>query len=478
MRTRPVTEQERKIREGFTVSRRGMLGGAACTAGAAAAGALGFSELAHADLPPAADRAFLFCHFPGGWDQLMLLDPRDPRMFPNSERHRTLIELRWEEMDGLYGIRSELVRPSGASPLVFGPLANRAGPRPQLVQFADRMAVLRGVNMSALGHEVAYRYFLTANYPVGTSARGSSIATEVTALMAPTAVRRPLPNLSIGVETYNDRFPGGASALPVRNVDDLLVVLQATGPADTAEVREAMAARARITGPCSDEMYDRRGIWSAVRESKEIVHTLVNGNVATQFDFVTADTPGAAAIRARYGFGRGDANHPGARAALAMQAIKSGMSQVVSVGIGVGTDTHFSNNAVHASLLIQGLDAFNVLLADLRDTMHPRGGSFLDHTTVIGFSEFARTPLFNNYNGRDHHQASSVMLLGAGIRGNTLVGGTSDVGMSPIPWDIANNRPSDTGEILKPEHVAATLFASAGLTSTRFRESPIRAVLT
>jgi hypothetical protein len=69
------------------------------------------------------------------------------------------------------------------------------------------------------------------------------------------------------------------------------------------------------------------------------------------------------------------------------------------------------------------------------------------------------------------------MLLGAGIRGNTLVGATSDTGMSPIPWDVDNNVASDAGVILKPEHVAVTLLATLGLTSPRFRERPIRAVL-
>ena len=44
---------------------------------------------------------------------------------------------------------------------------------------------------------------------------------------------------------------------------------------------------------------------------------------------------------------------------------------------------------------------------------------------------------------------AAAVLLGAGVRGNTLVGATSDTGMSPIPWDVATNLPSDTGVILK-----------------------------
>jgi hypothetical protein len=472
-----ISDEERRAREGFTFARRRFLGGAAGIAGAAAAGAFGFTRLARADLPLPSGRAFLFCYFPGGWDQLMLLDPRDPARFLDSERSRTLIELRYAELEGYMGYRAQLVRPTIPSPFVFGPLAARAGRRVNLADFADRMAIVRGVNMAALGHEVAYRYFLTATYPAGTSARGTSVATEVAALLAPRVARRPLPNLAVGVETYNDRYPANTSALSVRNAQDLVVVLAPGSTVEAPEVEAAIAARGGAAGACADEVYDRRGLWSVMREARGTADALVRERVASTFEFVSADTPAAQAVRTRYGFARGEADHPGARTALAVQAIKAGLSQVVSVSVGHVTDTHFGNNGVHARQLTPGIEAFLAALDELRASPHPEGGSFLDHTTVVGFSEFARAPLFNSYNGRDHHQNSSLMLVGAGIRGNTLVGATSDTGMSPMPWDLERNVASDAGEILKPEHIAMTLLASAGLTTTRFRVPPIRAVL-
>ncbi len=477
MSIRRPSDQERRAREGFTFTRRRFLGGALGGAGVAAAGAFGFSRLAHADLPLPSGRAFLFCYFPGGWDQLLLLDPRDPARFPDSERSRTLIEPRYADIDGLFGYRAQLTRPAGASPLVFGPMGQRVGARVQLTDFADRMCILRGIEMSALGHEVAYRYFLTGEYPVGTSARGSSIATEVAALLAPRVVARPLLNLSVNVETYNDRFPANTSALSVRNAEDMVLVLAPTGTNEPDAVEAALARRAMTPGSCDEQRYDRRDLWSIARESRATADALVRENVASNFEFVSADTPAAQAIRARYGFARGEFDHPAARAALAVQAIKTGVSQVVSVAVGGGTDTHFQGNADHARLLAPGVNAFTALLDDLRSSPHPAGGTFLDHTTVIGFSEFARMPLFNSYGGRDHHAASSLMLLGAGIRGNTVVGATTDVGMAPVPWDIVNNRASDSGVLMTPAHIATTLMASAGLSTERFREPPITAAL-
>lgn len=468
--------EERAPRGGFSTTRRRLLGALGASGLAAAAGALGFTRLARADLPLPSGRAFLFCHFPGGWDQLLLLDPRDPSRFTEAARAQTLIDLRYQDIDGLYGLRARLVRPRGESPLLFGPLAHREGAPVQLTDFADRMAIVRGVDMAALGHEVAYRYFLTAMYPSGTAARGTSVATELAALMVPRA-RRPLANLAIGVESYNDRFPGSASALQVQNAEDLHLVLAPATRAEPDAVEEAIAARALMPTPCSEDRYDRRGLWTAARTARATADGLARDGVARHFDFVTADTPEALALRGRYGFARGEANHPGARAALAAQALRSGVSQVVSVSLGDPVDTHFKGNAEHVRLILPALTAFLALLAELRSAPHPDGGVFLDHTTVVAFSEFARTPLFNSYGGRDHHPASSLMLLGAGVRGGSLVGATSDVGMAPVRWDIDNNRASDDGETLHPEHLAATLLASAGLPTQRLRERPLRALL-
>lgn len=471
--TSPV-DRERRLREGFSLTRRGLLRGAVGGSMAALAGSLGFSRLARADVPLPSGRAFLFCYFPGGWDQLLLLDPRDPDVFTDAARPRTLIDLRYGDVEGVNGLHARLVRPA-SGPFVFGPLAHRDGAPVQLTDFVDRMAIVRGLSMSALGHEVAYRYFLTSTYPAGTSARGTSVATELVALMAPQ--NRPLNNLSVGVESYNDRYPGTANALFVRNADDLNLVLGPGSPAEPDRVERAIAERRRTSDGCSDEVYDRRDLITSAHRSLDTASGLVRDQVWRTFDFVTATTPEAAAVRARYGFAPGEADHPGARAALAVQALKSGVSQVVSVALSAVADTHFGNNARHVQLLQPGLTAFVALLDDLRTSPHPEGGTLLDHTTVVGFSEFARAPLFNSFNGRDHHQASSLMLLGAGIRGGALVGATSDVGMAAVPWDLDNNRPSEGGSAITPGHIAATLLASAGVSSPRLSQAPLRALL-
>lgn len=469
---------------GFSLTRRRLLQGACAAVGSAAVGMFGFERFARADLPLPSGRAFIFCYFPGGWDQLLFLDPRDPTAPGMSDENRgtNLFETRYGELEGVAGFSSRLLRPASASsPLAFGPATAKANDAVTLASFADRVAVVRGMSMSTLGHEVGYRYFLTGKFPAGAAARGSSVATEIVAQMAP---RRPVANLALRVETYNDRHPGSASALRVDNINDLLLVLQPSAFQERDVVERALAQYGQTVAPCAVESLDRRGLLTQMRAARSQADEIVRENLAARFRFVSdnaTDAGGnpteAARIRALYGFAQGDVNAPGARAAMAAQAVKLGVSQVVSISIGNGTDTHFTGNAGHANLLYPGIKAFTTLLQDLATTPHPEGGSFLDHTTLLGFSEFSRTPLFNQFGGRDHHLTGSCILAGAGIRGNSVFGASSDVGMAAQRWDFANNRPSDSGEIIRPEHICATLMASAGLDPSIMRVNPIRALL-
>jgi hypothetical protein len=469
---------------GFSLTRRRLLQGTCAAVGSAAVGMFGFERFARADLPLPSGRAFIFCYFPGGWDQLLFLDPRDPAApgFADENRATNLFETRYNELEGVNGFRGQIIRPANpASPLTFGPAAAKTADTVNIASFADRIAIVRGMNMSTLGHEVGYRYFLTGKFPAGAAARGSSVATEIVAQLAP---RRPIPNLALRTETYNDRLPGSASALRVDNINDLLLVLQPSAFQERDVVERALAQYGQTVAPCAVEGYDRRGLLTQMRASRSQADTIVQENLAGRFRFVSdpaTDAMGQATeagrIRALYGFAQGDVNAPGARAAMAAQAVKLGISQVVSITIGNGTDTHFVGNTGHAAALYPGVRAFTLLLQDLATTQHPEGGSFLDHTTLLGFSEFSRTPLFNAFGGRDHHITGSCILAGAGIRGNTVFGASSDVGMAAQRWDFANNRPSDSGETIKPDHIAATLMASAGLDSAITRVNPIRGLL-
>jgi hypothetical protein len=144
------------------VSRRSLLRGVMGLSAFGLASRVGFPEVARA-AGAASTRRFVFCYFPGGWDQLLFLDPRDPeaedKRFDDSNRSSTLTETRYANLEGHNGFTPQLVR---AGNLTFGPAAEKPALNvPKLSKSASRIAIVRGINMGTLGHEVGYRYFLT-----------------------------------------------------------------------------------------------------------------------------------------------------------------------------------------------------------------------------------------------------------------------------------------------------------------------------
>ncbi len=88
-------------------------------------------------------------------------------------------------------------------------------------------------------------------------------------------------------------------------------------------------------------------------------------------------------------------------------------------------------------------------------------------TTLVAFSEFARTPRYKVGGGRDHHLASSCLVAGPGIVGNRVVGATSDQRMAVMPVDVSTGMPTNEGDangvVLRPADVHATVLRSMGL---------------
>ena len=468
------------------ITRRALMRSVMALGAAGMASRLGMPAIAQASQVASSTRRFVFAYFPGGWDQLLFLDPRDPdaneRRYIDENRSTTLTETRYATLEGHNGFTPRIIR---AGNLTFGPATEKpASPAPKLSKYADRIAIVRGINMGTLGHEVGYRYFLTAKFPSGNTARGTNLSAEAAAQMQS---RLPLPALSLRVESYNDHRPGQYTAMRVDSIDDLLQVLdRGKDLLERDSVEQALASYAKTGAPCAVDVYDRRGLLGRMRNSDVAAQGTIASRLAGRFRFAAGDDPASQAVRQQYGFGKGDAGSPGARAAFAAQALKEGVAQCVSVMIGNGTDTHNVGNPNHADALHVGIAALAALIDDLAKSPAPAelqkvgGSTWLDHTTILAFSEFARTPLFNPFGGRDHHLTSSCLIAGAGIVGNQVVGASGEVGMGPGRYDFKERRVSNAaGDNIKPEHIAATVLASAGLDpgGALIREPPLSILL-
>lgn len=474
------------------LSRRSFLNGAlAIGAGATLLGGHRvldrLSGLAHAanTTPLAAPpRHYIFCYFSGGWDILLGLDPRNPAVFTNGNAPTTRIQPGYELVTTTD--RPVLDALNDGS-MMLGPFMG------ELARHADKMTVVRGINMDTLTHEVGRRRFITGRPPSGLKARGSSTDAWFSGLFGG---HEPVPNLALGVESYNTGdLPNYSTALFAQGVDDLIRVLGVSDstlpPAIEGQI-DALLARAAT---CSEAT--RSPLWQTAESSRKKAKQMVDARLDALFD-LRANTPQMQALRARYNLttSAADLGSGRARAALAATAIMNGVSRVVSFTPATGLDTHFDNWQLdHGPRLAEGFTAVARLIDHLLATPYPdgSGASWFDRTTLVGFSEFSRTPLINANGGRDHWLLNACFLAGGPVARGKVIGASSNVGMNPLPVDLRTGLPCarDTSmmvacepvpgvsEVIRPEHILQALYHDLGLTHDEpdLRVPPLTALL-
>ncbi len=390
------------------------------------------------------DRYYIFCYFGGGWDVLVTLDPRNPAVFTKAAIPDTLIDPNYN----VFPMALQNQVDVGAGHFVgpyLGDLANH---------FED-IAIVRGLNMESLSHAVGRRRFLTGKAPAGLLARGSSASTWLASKLGADNV---IANLSVGVETYNVDQPAYASGLRVSSSADLLSALQPIAPhlgSDADSARDAMLAHEAACLNGSNFV-------ATSEYARERVYAVLDADIGSLFDF-SSNKEQMVALRNHYGIG-GNGSTPKHRAALAGQALMSGVSRCVSVGIQGGLDTHGPEWANRQGpRQREGFNAIAALAEWLKQNEHPgTQTSWFDHTTIVAFSEFSRTPLINQNGGRDHHLCNACLLMGGPVNGGTVIGASSDVGLMPMSIDPKTGLPDPGGEVLNPEHVLQSLMVHAG----------------
>jgi uncharacterized protein (DUF1501 family) len=411
------------------------------------------------------DHYFIFTYFEGGWDQLLSFDPRDPAIFNDAALGETGIQPGYDRLPADFS----------RSPIDIGPFS--VGPAiGELANLSEEFSIIRGINMATLTHEVGRRYFITGRPPSGTNARGSSIATLATEQIGSDA---PVPNLSLGVESYiESHIAPFATAMTIQNVREVKYLLQESLGIPTLirqGVRDAVATYWQHKNPCNLGGAGASRLGDAYRDNRERARELVKAELHTNFDF---ESNAHAPLREHYGFAYDTLDSSYGRAALAAQAIKTGLSRTVSIRLATGLDNHDGSWATnHCVALRDGFNGLARLITDLRDSESPTGGSYLSKTTIIAFSEFARTARLNNRGGRDHILTNCALLAGAGVKPSTVIGSSNDHGMAPDLVDLKTGLPDDNGVSLKPEHVMSTALAAAGLSASSLQSEPIEALL-
>lgn len=379
------------------------LGGAAALTGA--------RRLAAA--PPGPARRLVLVFVQGGWDTTYAIDPKP----------------------GLAGVDA----PTGGAVKSFGGLDILTDPaRPAVETFfadwGDQCAIVRGVSVASVAHPDCQRRIIT-----GATADG---APDVAAIAAATlAPELPAPYLILGRTAFSG--PYGAMSARTGTANQIVTLLNpqfsfpAQGapllpliPTDAEEALirghvEARAGRelAAIGDPRLQEFLDSRVRGDLLRTLGQTGKLELTRTFATQI-------------------------------ALAVQSLTLGLCHSVQLELG-GWDTH-SNNAAQGKMhddLFAGLSTLMQSLA---------AAKLLGDTTVAVVSEMGRTPRLNSAQGKDHWPVTSALLLGAGVAGGKVVGGTTDA-LDAADVDLATGALDPAGRPITYADLAAGLLAHLGV---------------
>ena len=464
-----------------TWTRRQVLRGLLVGGGAATFGGLHAMEhllQAHASSDPERagaipDRYYIFCYFSGGWDILLGLDPRDPRMFNDGNMSVTRIQPGYHLLQSAPAGRLDepFWRPRRFEDMTFGPFVGR------LADQAERLLIIRGMSMDTLTHQVGRRRFLTGRPPSGLTARGTSTDTWLAAHLAD---KEPLPNLSIRVESYNVDQPNSATAVRTSSSDDLLRLLSAGDVQLDALQERQLDELMRRHAQCPQTRHS--GALTNAEQSRSASQTMLRQRLDEAFDFRSATTRD---VQEHFNITAQGFNPTSSKvqAAIAATAITRGLSRCVSIEAARGLDTHFNNwNVDQGRLQLEGFDAIADLASYLAKTPYKNdpnaATSWLDHTTIIGFSEFSRTPLLNAQEGRDHWLNNACFMLGGGVAGGRVLGRSSDFGMNPQAVNLTTGQLDPSGEVVRPEHILQALYEEVGITQDEpdLRVKPFKAI--
>ncbi|MFO0677884.1 MAG: DUF1501 domain-containing protein [Polyangiaceae bacterium] len=463
---------------GFESSRRSFLK-------AALAGTVGASTFLQKEVPSFADAAatsdefFVVVLLQGGWDVMLLTDPRNEKkglVAPPTTETTDLATTK---------IRHWTDAPFDGDVKTFAPVkphanaAMRLGPAiGDLAAYYDRLTIVNGLAMSTVSHPDGVAFSTTGRHLGG----GQPASATIDTMLASEFGRAQLiPSAAIGFPSV---FLG--NHLDRRAVPLKIPSLATVSRTLTRSTRfETAAERTRVTRMLAAEADDlAKGAarpttfesWGAQLRSLESMLDRDRGDLRTLFD-VTAlqaaypdlhepyadpvyGAATAAQKKAKF-FGAAPTNF-----AFAIESMRRDVLRTVSLTMG-NFDTHFASNyRIHAALLQESMNLLAGFLRELDRTPHPTraGKKLADHTHVLVVSDFCRSPGINLSGGRDHHPNNSAIVISPKWKGNRVIGSTDTEQVLP---KIAGTF-TDGARPIAPPDVLATMLASVDVDPRRY----------
>jgi len=367
---------------------------------------------------------FLYVHCGGGWDPTSFCDPKgaDAEDSPNPMNHYLRRDIRRPlNADGEPERSKIRWAPFGANDAFFE-------------RYWYRLLIVNGLDTSTNNHEAGTRYAASGELADGHPCFAAMVAAKHG------------PKLPLGFVT-NGGYDATRGVVGRVRVGSLSAIQRIAFPNQLGEAEQFH----------SDATQTKIQQFHATRRSRQLS---------------AASLPRVRKAMTRFGNTRSSDNELarlvdylpnlddfttglGRQGAVALAGYAAGLTVSANLTTG-GFDTHGAHDQQHAAALTNlttGLDEI-WREVDRRD--------MADRVTLIVGSDFGRTPGYNEGMGKDHWPVTSMMLMGAGIRGNRVIGGT-DRGHRPMPVDPRTLEPMEGGVNITPAHVHRALRDLAGI---------------
>jgi hypothetical protein len=362
---------------------------------------------------------FVTIHASGGWDPTLLCDPKGA--------------LSGEDTDAVNRYLRDDIEEVGAFRL-----APVAGNLEFFTRWNDRILVLNGVDTGTNSHDTGTRHVWSG----GLDASMPAFSALVAAAGNPAA---PLSFLTYGGYDVTDNLVPPAR-MSDTNVIEEISYPHRMDPTQASSLALHEGAYDRIAQARAERLGRLQGRATLPRQQRALSQLFTarssDNELARLLDFLpeSIDQSNNQLLR---------------QAQVAIASFKAGVSVSANLAIG-GFDTHGNHDQNHTPNLQRVVAGVDFVMQEAE-----RQG-LADRVVVVVGSDFARTPWYNDTNGKDHWSVTSVMLVGEPIWGGRVIGGT-DERQNALRVDPTTLALSETGVVLTPGHVHAALRELAGI---------------
>jgi hypothetical protein len=342
---------------------------------------------------------FLLFHASGGWDPTHLCDPK-PASGPNDPQPTTHLQPGDIAQNGN-------IRYPGSFPAEFYDPNMMGGPGSAITSFfetyGNRMTCINGLDMQTNGHDSGTQSMWTGSLVPGLPSLGAYLAGTFNSAL-------PMAFLAFGGFTET---AGVAPRTRAGNLDALARIAYPTRSDPTNEESTYHSSRAlelideaqwhRDQAIISGQGLPKiRGMASTLFESR---------SGSNELQRLQEYLPPQDVLQALTGLQQ--------QVVVAIAAYRAGISIAANLSVG-GFDTHGDHDASQ-------IPALDEIVGGAAYAMEEAGRHGLqDKIVIIMGSDFGRTPGYNDGNGKDHWNTTSMIFMGQGIAGNRVVGETSE----------------------------------------------------